>query len=162
MFSKLTSRPARAVASALLAGGLVLGTAACAPSTTDLYYGASDGTRATLDAGTLEVINLMILTAGEGKTAEIHGGLHNQTGTDDVANIVSVDGSLNLTVPVSAQDTVNFSTDDVAGAELSAFPAKPGTNVEATFTDQAGNTKTIFIPVLDGTLPEYKDYAPAN
>jgi hypothetical protein len=160
MFSPLASRPARFAAAALVAGGLVLGTAACTPNTTDLYYGASDGTRVALEANTLEVINLMILTSGEGGVAEVHGAVHNKTTNDEVARIVGADGELDLSIPLSSRETVNFSTDEVDATTIGRFSAKPGSSYSATLTDQAGNSIELHIPVLDGTLPEYQDSAP--
>lgn len=163
MFSNFAHRPVRAVATALVAGGLVLGTAACAPSTTDIYYGASDGTRVTLEAETLEVINLMILSSGEGGQAVVHGAVHNTTAsTDDVATLKSEDGAVNLTVPVAAGATVNLSTDNVAGTEIATLSAQPGSTLSVQFSDQAGNTVELHVPVLDASLPEYKDYIPSN
>ncbi|MFD2841476.1 hypothetical protein ACFSYH_12995 [Populibacterium corticicola] len=156
------SRPLRVVAGAALAGGLVLGVTACAPSTTDLYYAASDGTRVTLDEGTVEVINLMILTSGEGGTAHVHGAIKNHTTDDNVASLVSEDGALNLQVELSSQQTVNLSNDDVAGTEIADFPAKPGSTLDVQLSDAAGNAKVVHVPVLDGTLPEYQDHAPTE
>ncbi|WP_435298565.1 hypothetical protein [Timonella sp. A28] len=161
MFSQISaSRSLRAVAGAFVAGGLVFGTAACAPSTTDLYYAASDGTRATLDSKTLEVINLMVLTSGEDGKAVLLGAVHNKTEEDNVAQLSADDGSINLTIPLAGEETINLYTDEDKQVTFSGFSPKPGSTIDVTFSDNAGSSKVVHVPVFDGTLPEYKDFAP--
>ncbi|WP_313276715.1 hypothetical protein [Timonella senegalensis] len=158
MFSKIsTSRPLRAVAGIVVAGGLALGLSACSPATNH-YYAASDGTRVALPSNSLEVVNLMILTSDSGKAVMV-GAVHSNSAEDNTATIAATDGSVNVTVDVPANDTVNLYTDG-SPVEFTNFAPKAGSTVEAAFSDTQGDTATIFIPVFDGDLPEYKDYLP--
>lgn len=158
MFSKIsTSRPLRAVAGIVVAGGLALGLSACSPATNH-YYGASDGTRVALPGNSLEVINLMILTSDSGDAVMV-GAVHNRSNEDNSASIVSTDGSINKQFPVVAGGTTNLFTDG-APVTFTGFAPKAGSTVDATFSDAQGDTTTIHIPVFDGDLPEYKDYLP--
>lgn len=159
MFSNLrTRRSARTISSALLAGGLALGVAACAPATTDLFYAASDGTRVQLESGTLEAVNLMVISGPSGD-AQLVGALVNKTNADQTATLVAEDGSINIQVDLSAHKTLNFFTEGTDGAALSNFTAAPGSTLSVQLTDGAGDTAELHVPIMDGSLPEYSEYS---
>ena len=161
MFSQIsTSRPLRALTAAVVAGGIALGVSACSQPTTDLFYAPSDGTRVQLESGSMEVVNLMFLRSADKDEAHLVGAVVNKGSEDNVASLVSEDGTLNTQIPVLAYGTTNLFTDLDQPALVENFTAPAGSNVTVTFSDQQGTSAQIHIPVLDGSLPEYAQYVP--
>ncbi|WP_277211350.1 hypothetical protein [Isoptericola croceus] len=153
-----SARPARttlAVAGAA-AGALLLG--ACAPITTQLPYAPSDGSRVDFDDADVRGLNLMVLSAAEGEQGVVLGALANQS-AEDVEFILTTPGAEPVSIPVPARDTVYLGTEGGTDVMLGTITTIPGGNLQATLS-AAGATKDFYLPVLDGTLPEYAEYLP--
>jgi hypothetical protein len=151
-----TARLARPAAVACAAGGALL-LAACAPTTTTLPYAPSDGARVDLTDETRGV-NLLVVSEGDGAEGNLLGALANQT-FEDVTFTLEADGAAPVSVDVPARSTVYLGTQDGEQVLLDAVAARPGDDLEATLS--AGETtKDFFLPVFDGTLPEYADFLP--
>lgn len=160
MFTQVTaSRPVRAVVGAVLAGGLALGTAACAPSQTDIHYAPSDGIRIALDSG-IETQNFMLISNGNGAPAVVGGALKNYSNEDSAVRIAATDGSFEMIFEIAAGELINFTENNEPTQIIESLNAMPGSNVVATFEDMAGNIAELNIPVLDGTLEEYAPLVP--
>lgn len=140
--------------------GLGLALSACSPTTTNKPYAASDGIRATLGDFTLE--NLSIVTLGEGEPGQLLGAATNTSSTAGSVTLKSSNGSVNIPVPLKANSTVNFFQDGKKLGLIASVPAAPGQNLEVTVTDLEGQSKTVFVPVLDGAWPEYADAVPTQ
>lgn len=152
-----SARPARTgvVAASAAAGVLLL--AACAPATTMLPYAPSDGVRVNV-TDELRGLNLMVVSEGDGAPGNLLGALSNNT-SEDVVFTLAAEGAGTLSLPVAANDTVYLGTEDGVEALLEAVVVEPGADLEASLT--AGNVSSdFFLPVLDGTLPEYAEYLP--
>ena len=76
---------------------------------------------------------------------------------------LAAEGAQPLTVSVPAGETVYLGTGTDGGegldATLDAVAAMPGEDLETTLSG-AGAQEEFFLPVFDGTLPEYADFVP--
>jgi len=106
----------------------------------------------------LRGLNLMVVSEGDGAPGNLLGALSNNT-SEDVVFTLAAEGAGTLSLPVAANDTVYLGTEDGVEALLEAVVVEPGADLEASLT--AGNVSSdFFLPVLDGTLPEYAEYLP--
>lgn len=138
--------------------GMVL--SACSPVTTNKPYAASDGVRATLGDFTFE--NLSIVTLGKDEPGQLLGAATNTSGVAGGVTLKSEDGQVNIPVPLKANTTVNFFQDGKELGLISSVPAAPGQTLKVTVTDLDGESKTVSVPVLDGSWPEYADAVPTQ
>lgn len=148
-----------AMATAALGIGLlsVSGCGYINPQQTSVQYSASDGTRT--DLGPVQLRNMMIVSDGENKPGRVLGAVYNTSSNDVTLTINGASGS-QTQVPVKKNSYVllNDSTDS---ATLSTTGGKPGSLVEVTLSESATNMKAKFnMPVLDGTIADYKKYIP--
>ena len=149
----LTKSKTLAISAVLLAS---VSLSACAQITTNLEYGPSDGVQIT--SGDIQGLNLMVLTSSEGEPGVLLGAIRNKSTSAVEATIVTADGTVLVLEEIAGNDTLNFHTND-KDFNLAATPAAPGSNIQATISD--GNiSETLHIPVLDGTLSEYKEFVP--
>ena len=147
-----TKKSRAALAAGVVGLGLVL--SACSPITTDKPYAASDGVRA--QAGDMTVENIMIVTEGEGQPGRLLGGATN-TGTEaGELLLATADGASSLGIPIDSRSTVNFFADGTA-TFFESVPVAPGSILPMTITDPSGVTTPVSVPVLDGTLEEYRE-----
>jgi hypothetical protein len=152
-----SARPARTVAVAVCAAAGVLLTAACSPTTTTIQYSASDGARVPLTPQ-LRGLNLMVVAEEEGAQGNVLGALSNRT-DEAVTFTLEADGAAAVDVPVPANGTVYLGTEGGTQVMLDSVGVIPGENLDATLS--AGDAQQQFyLPVLDGTLPEYAEYVP--
>ncbi|MDO8143887.1 MULTISPECIES: hypothetical protein [unclassified Isoptericola] len=153
------ARSARTARSALAAGVAVgaLALGACAPITTQMGYAPSDGTRVDFEDTQVRGLNLLVIATEEGGDGNLLGALANNS-DEDVEFTLTASGAAPVTVPVPAEETVYLGTD---GEETLLGPVDtiPGGTLEATL-EVAGQSETFYLPVFDGTLPEYADYLP--
>lgn len=155
MRQKTLPRPALALGVA----GLALALSACSPITTDAPYAASDGIRAQV--GDLEVLNLMIVSEGDGAAGRLLGAVSSSAADSSTLTITAQDGSLEIPVRLDAGQTVNFSADGER-EDITSVSVAPGANLPVTLTDSSGESVDVYVPVLDGTLGEYTDSVPAE
>ncbi|MDR7083765.1 hypothetical protein J2X01_003060 [Arthrobacter ginsengisoli] len=150
-----------AMATAVLGLGLlsVTGCGYINPQSTSAHYVASDGTQASV--GPLQLRNMMIISAGEDKPGRVIGAVYNSSSEDVKLTIVGAGGS-QTQVPVkpNSYTLLNDSTDE---AILSSTGGAPGSLVEVSVTEDGTNQNAKFkVPVLDGTITDYKQYLPAG
>lgn len=140
--------------------GLGMALSACSPTETNQPYAASDGIRATLGDFTFE--NLSIVTLDQGEPGQLLGGATNTSSTPGSVTLTSADGSITIPVAIKGNSTVNFFTNGKELGLVADVPAPPGATVEFTVSDLDGESKTIYVPVLDGAWPEYAEAVPTN
>jgi hypothetical protein len=148
-----------AMATAALGIGLlsVTGCGYINPQQTSEQYSASDGT--STDIGPLQLRNMMIISQGADKPGRVVGAVYNSSSNDVKLVIKGAEGS-QTQVPVkkNSYTLLNDSTDE---AILSTTGAKPGSVAEVTITEDGTNQSAQFkVPVLDGTISDYKEYLP--
>ena len=143
------------IAASAAAGALLL--AACSPTTTTLEYAPSDGARVEV-TDQMMGHNLLVVSEGDGAPGTLLGALSNDS-AEDVVFALEAEGAAAVNVPVAAGETVYLSTEDGLEALLDSVVSEAGSDLEASLT--AGDTTAeFFLPVLDGTLPEYAEYLP--
>ena len=152
-----SARPARtAVVAASAAAGVLL-LAACSPTTTKLPYAPSDGARVNLN-DQVRGINLMVVSEGDGAPGTVYGALANDS-ADVVDFVLEADGAAPLAVPVPAGGTVYLGEDETLDTTLSAVSVHAGGSLESTLSG-ADTEEVFYLPVFDGTLPEYATLLP--
>jgi hypothetical protein len=129
------------------------------PQQTSEQYSASDGTRT--DLGTLQLRNFIIVSDGEDKPGRVIGAVYNTSSNDVVLTIKGAEGS-QTQVPIK-QNSHTLLNDSTAAAILSTAGAKPGAVAEVTISENGTNKDAMFkIPVMDGTIVDYKTYLPTE
>lgn len=129
------------------------------PQTTAYPYTASDGVRT--DLGGLELRNLIIVSSGIGKPGRVLGAVFN-TSDHDATLKISGSGGSQTEVMVKSNERY-YLTKDVNAAILSSVNAIPGALETVKLSESAGSrskTEKLKVPVLDGTLKEYRQYVP--
>jgi hypothetical protein len=148
-----------AMATAALGIGLlsVTGCGYINPQQTAEQYSASDGTRT--DLGPLQLRNFIIISDGEDKPGRVIGAVYNTSSQDAVLTIKGAQGS-QAEVPVK-QHSYTMLNDTTEAKILVPAGAKPGGLAEVTISDDASSQDAKFaVPVLDGTIVDYKSYLP--
>jgi hypothetical protein len=149
------------MASAVLGVGLlsVTGCTYMNPQQTSVQYSASDGISANL--GPLEIRNLLIISRGEDQPGRIIGAVYNSSSSDVKLTVTGAKGSkTEISVAKNSDTLLN---DTTAPAILSSTGGVPGSLVDVKLTESGtAQTSTVKVPVLDGTLPEYKAYLPGG
>jgi ABC-type Fe3+-hydroxamate transport system substrate-binding protein len=126
---------------------------------TSEQYQASDGI--VTDLGPLTLSNFLIVSTGEAPPGRVIGAVYNSSSQDVKLTVNGAEGS-ETEVPVKANSYVllNNDTDE---AVLSTTGGIPGSLVDIKITESGTNvSNTVKVPVLDATLPEYKEYLPAG
>ncbi|WP_127125182.1 hypothetical protein [Georgenia sp. SYP-B2076] len=148
-------RLARRAVIAALGGALTLGGCSSAnPITTQLDYAPSDGILVRLTDG-VSVENLLILTPGKGQDGYLLGAVANNTSQDTSVTIDIPGMGFTKRFPAPAATGTNFSD---ARVTTPPVDAEPGATVPATVSSPAAGAQDVQVPVLDGTLPAYREY----
>lgn len=143
-----------------VAGLALLGATGCSATNlqaTTLQYNASDGVHATV--GPVEVRNIMLISNGAEEEARVLGSLYNDTDSDVQVTLQSEDGSsVELTVP--ADNRLSLEEDENEAVFASAGE-DPGALVPVTIQVNSDTTE-VRVPVLNGALPEYREFVPGG
>lgn len=151
--------PAKNAAKALgLALAVVLVLSGCsfaANITTMKPYAPSDGVR--VEVGGVHAQNLLIVVPAEGDEAVLIGSLTNES-TDAVGvELTQVGQGASASVKVDGSSTVRLGTEDERTLRVAVDSVKPGSLTEVRIAVDGTQTATLTVPVVDGTLPEYRD-----
>ncbi|MBC7297969.1 MAG: hypothetical protein H5T82_03655 [Demequina sp.] len=140
---------------AAVALGAMLSLSSCALTasiTTVNQYDPSDGTGAVV--GDVRAQNLLLVTTAEGEPAALVGYLYN---ADDATATVDVTvGDTVQTYTIAPMGSVQLGLNDGAEAFITTSPANPGLLGSYTVTVAGSATATGTLPIVDGTLPEYR------
>lgn len=147
-----------------LAIALSSGCAYLNPVQTQAVYPTSDGTQGEIGEGLL-LRNMLVITAAEGAPGTLVGSVVNRTDSD--ADVLlegtSEDGSLAFShsVSVPAGATLQIGGPERAEETLIAtsVPVVPGAMLDL-YSEAGGESTTISLPILDGTLSEYAHLVP--
>jgi hypothetical protein len=165
----------KGLAAALVSAGLVVSVAGCSPITTTIPYAASDGIRTTV--GDVSVVNFLVVSDEGGTAGRVLGALtNNGEQATTVSLSVPSDGGQPHMVTVEAGETFNLNleenalvvgdlgetTNKLADGSEETVQVKPGGVVETGIAVTGSDAVTVEVPVVDGTLSEYKDYVPTS
>lgn len=160
------STPAARVALAAALGVGLLTATGCGyinPQQTSIQYSASDGVRA--DVGSLQLRNVLIVSSGKSGSAttpspdapgRLIGSLYN-TSSQDLTVSLSTANSSPVTVTVPKNGTVRL--EESTPVSFAHVGGVPGSLVDVQVS-AGSSSQTVKIPVLDGTLEEYRQYLP--
>jgi hypothetical protein len=134
------------------------GCSAINEQSTTRVYSASDGVR--LDLGQLELRNVLIVSEAADGPGRVAGTFYNQSKSDITLTISGAQGSqTEITVKPGVPTVLNSANDS---AILSTVAGAPGTveTIELRTSGGATETASLQVPVMDGTLKEYKNLIP--
>lgn len=155
-------KTSRIASSLALAAALALGATGCsliAPQGTLKPYAPSDGINVTID--NVAVRNMMLIVDESGENFNVVFTGVNNTTDNKLVRITFVDGSSEASADFDLAPGLNAFGNpkgDVAPTLVSIPGLKAGNMVQAYFEVAGGGDEKYEVPVLDGTLPEYRDY----
>ena len=123
-----------------------------AQNTTGEPYAASDGVGGIIDG--VVVQNLLLITSAVGEDAALIGSLYNDTETPVAVEMTVEDDTVSFTIP--AMSTVTLGLADGDEELITTTTIAPGLTSQVTITLDKSASRTKPLPVLDGTLPEYR------
>jgi len=129
------------------------GCALTAQITTGLPYSASDGTGATVDGVVAQ--NMLLVTAGAGDKAALVGSFYNETGAP-VTVVLTVEQT-KATFIIPSKSTVNVGVGTGDTKLITTTTVAPGLTSDITINVDRAASSTKPVPVMDGTLPSYKE-----
>lgn len=148
---------AAAAGSAVLA---VLGATGCAAineQATTLVYSPSDGIVERV--GPVLLRNVLIVTSDEGEPGALLGSLFNESDSTVQVSIAGPSEEAQITIP--AGEKFVFEDEASDAGTLEGVSGIPGSLVDLEFTVNS-ESETFGVPVLDGTLEEYREYVPGG
>jgi hypothetical protein len=155
----LNHRTQRAVAVSAAALA-VLGATGCSAindQATATEYSASDGIVERV--GPVLLRNVLIIASDKSEPGTLLGTLFNESGSTVRVTIEGENESSEITIPADGKYVFE---DEVAdGGTLEGISEIPGALVDIDFTVNS-ETETLRVPVLDGTLEEYREYVPGG
>lgn len=124
---------------------------------TTIVYSASDGVMGNI--ADVKLRNIMIIAADEDSAGRILGTIVNDGKSDATVSFDFPSGA--KTVQVAAGKTVRLedSANELIVDPAGANPGEMISDVKVT-SSAGGDTEKLNIPVLDGSLEEYKEYLP--
>ncbi|GAB2902436.1 hypothetical protein ACXA45_08135 [Neomicrococcus lactis] len=138
---------------------IAVGTAGCGAinqQATQMTYAASDGVAANV--GDLKVRNLMLVTNDADSEARFLGTIVNDS--DKAQSVTLTLESGNTTIEVEPKSALKLE-DSANEKTISKAGKVPGEQVDAT-VEAEGQSANVAIPVVDGALPEYREYIPGG
>ena len=153
---------ARLIASVVLAATVVLGTSACnliSPQTTTKQYDASDGVSGRI--GDLVIRNAVVISE-DGETGNLLVSITNSGDSESLTIKWGDDFSEGTETRIPGDATTSFGTEEEDPILLEGIDAEPGSLLTMFFQYGDETGVEIFVPVLDGTLPEYSEFVPSD
>ncbi|MEJ6489795.1 DNA modification methylase [Leucobacter sp. USCH14] len=153
----------RIASTVAVAAAIVLGATGCslvAPIATATPYGPSDGVN--VDVGAVDVRNIMLVADESGDNFNVVFGAVNQSGeTQDLTITFTGSGSQQASAEFEVP-TGNTLFGDPEGEQTPVLVTldglKAGSTIEAYFQIAGSPEVPYQVPVLDGTLEEYRQY----
>ena len=136
------------------------------PQQTSIQYSASDGVRA--DVGSIQLRNVLIASTGKvgsgsAQTASpdapgrLIGSIFN-TSSNSATVTFSTPSSGTVHLDVAPKATIRLENSPIP-VDFTKVGGVPGSLVDVSISVD-GTTQTVKIPVLDGTLEQYRQYLP--
>lgn len=146
---------AKALGLALVAVLALSGCSLAASITTSEPYAPSDGVRA--EVGGVLAQNLLIITPAEGEEAVLVGSLTN-TNSGRVAVELARDNGEgeSVSLRVDGNSTERIGVAPGRTLVVAASQVAPGGLADVRISIYDGDSVTVAVPVVDGTLPEYQ------
>jgi hypothetical protein len=139
---------------------LMLGVSGCSFTTeqsTTTRYAASDGI--VKDLGSVQLRNVLVVGRDDETAGRLVGTVFNTS--DEPVDLSIQAGGASTSVTIEGQGQFTFEDETTDDATLEGLPDIPGSLIDVDFTVQ-GDEATFEVPVLDGTLEEYREYVPGG
>jgi hypothetical protein len=152
----------RLIAAIALGATVALGATGCTFIThqaTTIAYPASDGVNVESTGGPVVVRNALVIATDDGSAGSLIAALINES--DQGATLTVDVGGKQFDVRVPANERVSLGADEDP-LLIENLDVKPGATVEILFRSGDDDAQPLQVPVLDDTLPMYKDLAPAG
>ncbi|WP_231687151.1 hypothetical protein [Arthrobacter alpinus] len=134
------------------------GCSAINPQSTTMNYAASDGVK--LDMGSLELRNVLIISSGVDAPGRVLGTFYNTSTSDLTLTISGAQGSqTEVSVKPGVPLVLNGKSDKAILSTISSAPGAMET-INLRLSGSGSETGTLNVPVLEGTLTEYKTLVP--
>ena len=152
-----------ALAAALTSCMALAGCSAINPQETQSITAAVPGVQAAV--GPLEANNLAIVSSGNAGTGtptpdapgRLTGGLYNTSSSPVTATLsTQTSNAVDVTVPPNGEVLLG---EDRSLSDLTRTGAVPGAMTKVTI-QTGSSTQDVLVPVLDGTLAQYRQYLP--
>ena len=128
---------------------------ACAPIISKEKYAPSDGIRAAV--GNIEFNNLLVVSKGKDEEGKIIGAVTNSSSDSASVWIATSDKQIDLPMLLKGKETVSLHADKASDVSLARTPVSPGSTLVLRVTGDDGKETTLRVPVVDGTLKEYRE-----
>ncbi|MDN3311065.1 DNA modification methylase [Microbacterium oryzae] len=154
----------RALASAALAGLVILGATGCQAVTsqaTTIIYSPADGVSVPdAEGAPIEIRNAVVIADDEGEQGNLAAALVNRT--ESAGTLTLEWGDESTTVRVPADSVVSLGTAAEDPLLLDAIDTVPGATLPIYF--QSGDAEGVLteVPVLNGCLEQFEDLVPGN
>ncbi|MFW0155889.1 hypothetical protein ACN08X_07610 [Rothia sp. P6271] len=122
---------------------------------TTFQYSPSDGVSANV--GDIAVRNIMVIAESADADGRVLGTILNNGKEDATVTINFPAGAENITVPAGKEIRLE---DESHKLIIDPAGANPGLMLLDVKVSSNGHSEPVNIPVLDGTLPEYKPFVP--
>lgn len=159
----MKSAPKKRVQLAVAAGSAVLavlgatGCSATSLQATTIQYSPSDGI--VDQVGPVLLRNILIITSDEGEPGNLLGTMFNESDSPVQVTIEGENESSEITIEGNGKYVFEDEVDD--DGTLQGISEIPGALVDLDFTVNS-ESATFRVPVLDGTLEEYREYVPGG
>ncbi|WP_026550361.1 hypothetical protein [Arthrobacter sp. Br18] len=158
----MKSAPKNRVRQAVAAGALlaVLGVTGCTANNlqaTTIQYAASDGI--VKDVGSIELRNILVISSEDGEPGRLLGTAINTSDSPVQLTIEAENETAEITIDAEESWVFEDEVDD--DGTLAGIAEIPGSLLDLTFSSEE-ETATFNVPVLDGTLEEYREYVPGG
>jgi hypothetical protein len=152
---------ARVLVSVAVAATIALGATGCefmTPQDTKNIKQITDGVE--LNVGKIAVRNALIISKN-GKTGRFAGTVvNNSAQREKVSFQVKDDAATSVDVTIPANTTIDFGSADATPLVFDGLGSKPGSLVKLFVTYPGAEGGSVSVPVLNGTLDEYKTLVP--
>jgi hypothetical protein len=135
--------------------GLLTGCDLFAPQDTKYIQETAAGVNG--DIGAIFIGNAVLLTSDPSGPTALVATLVNQGESNEDVRISTHSGT--ETVTVKPAESVQVGTPDGQSVTFQGLGAQPGALAYVTF-ETSTETETLNVPVLDGSLPQYRNLAP--
>ena len=158
----MKSAPKNRVQRSVAAGAvlLMLGVSGCsftAEQSTTTQYAASDGI--VKDLGPVLMRNILIVGRDDETAGRLVGTIFNSG--DDPVNLSISAGGASTSFTIEGQGQIKLEDETSDDASLEGVDDIPGSLVDVDF-EVNGDQATFEVPVLDGTLEEYREFVPGG
>lgn len=146
------------------AGGSVLvmlGVSGCSftsEQSTTRQYSPSDGI--VEDVGPVLLRNLLIVGRDDGTEGRFVGTVFNTS--DEPVDLSISAGSTSTSITIDGQGEFRFEEETTDDGTLQGLKDIPGSLLDVDFEVEGGEEATYRVPVLDGTLEEYREFVPGG